>query len=53
MYWCAQLITVAGLGGTRIDLTQPLNTGSNCLIWNNYNVASRNTTWGQVKSLYR
>ena len=53
MYWCAQLITVAGLGGMRIDLTQPLHTGSNCLIWNNYIVASRNTTWGQVKSLYR
>jgi hypothetical protein len=53
MYWCVPLITAAGLGGTRVDEIAAIPGGNQCLIWNNYIVASRNTTWGQVKSLYR
>ena len=53
MYWCVPLITAAGLSGLRGDLTAPMPGGNNCLNWNNYIVPTRNTTWGQVKSLYR
>jgi hypothetical protein len=57
--WAAQLITAAGLGGTRLDLTTPISGGNQCLSWNGGSglscgeVPVRNTTWGQVKSLYR
>ena len=53
MMWCVPLITAAGLGGKRVDLTWPLQGGNNCLYFNVYGDPARNTTWGQIKSLYR
>jgi hypothetical protein len=50
---------VVGLSGRRDDFFTPLPGGNQCLRWNNTilpcapPVPARNTTWGQVKSLYR
>jgi hypothetical protein len=51
--WNVPLITAAGRGGRRDDLVNALPYGNQWLGWNFYVVAARNTTWGQVKSLYR
>ncbi len=56
------LVTVAGLDGRRDDLADALPGGNQCLYWNTQPDVvlycfpiqpARNTTWGQVKSLYR
>ncbi len=57
-----RLVTVAGLDGRRDDLGDALPGGNQCLYWNTQPdavlhclepVPAKNTTWGQVKSLYR
>jgi hypothetical protein len=64
MIWGLKQVVAAGLGvepnpGMREVLTEPMPGGNHCLIWNNSAlpcaapVPARNTTWGQVKSLYR
>jgi len=51
--------TAAGKAGRRDDFTYPISGGNQCLVWNGSTqpcdtpVPARNTTWGQVKSLYR
>jgi hypothetical protein len=57
--WGLTLVTAAGLSGRRDNLDIPLPGGNQCLSWNNSilpcdkPVPAKNTTWGQVKSLYR
>ena len=64
MIWGLYEIVAAGLGvepnpGMREELTEAMPGGNQCLVWNNSvqpcaaPVPARNTTWGQVKSLYR
>jgi hypothetical protein len=59
MRWGLTLLTIAGLDGRRDNLHFPIDGGNECLSWNNTSVpcdrpvAAKNTTWGQVKSLYR
>jgi hypothetical protein len=59
MLFALQNVTAAGLGGRRDDFGSPLAGGNQCLSWNNTTqpcnlpTPARNTTWGQVKSLYR
>jgi hypothetical protein len=59
MKWGLYSVVAAGLGGRRDLLTEPIPNGNHCLDWNNpvypciMPVPAHNTTWGQVKSLYR
>jgi hypothetical protein len=58
MAWSLDLIVAAGLGGRRDQLDVPMPGASQCLFWNAPDwfmcyVPIRNTTWGQLKSLYR
>jgi hypothetical protein len=65
MVWTLYQLTACGLNGRRDDIWQPRPGGSACLGWNVdgltgpyswgfcYPVPVRNTTWGQVKALYR
>jgi len=46
-----KMFTAAGLDGTRDDVTNTL--ANRHLSWNGGIVPTRNTTWGQVKGLYR
>jgi len=52
-------VKAVGNGGVNVVLTTPMLDGNQCLSWNNSiqecvaPVPARNTTWGQVKSLYR
>jgi len=59
MIFGLHMFTAAGLDGRRDSFIHPLPGGNNCLSWNNTITPcepftpARNTTWGQVKSLYR
>jgi hypothetical protein len=59
MLFALQNVTAAGLSGRRDDFGSPIPGGNQCLSWNNTTqpcnlpTPARNTTWGQVKSLYR
>jgi len=54
-------VTVGGAVSSPVMLTTPVVGGNQCLVWQhdfpgqpcNAPVPARNTTWGQVKSLYR
>jgi len=57
--WGLYEIVPAGISGQIEILREPIVGGNHCLDWNNpilpcaAPVPARNTTWGQVKSLYR
>jgi hypothetical protein len=57
--WGLQKISVEGFGGDIRPLDMPYAGGNACLTWQSSTlpcaapVPARNTTWGQVKSLYR
>jgi hypothetical protein len=58
MAWWVSMVSLYEWTGPTQDLTEAPPGGNRCLIWQNSMlcgppVSVRNTTWGQVKSLYR